>query len=86
MHVDRASSDLPHTIPDSTLPAMPCRRYYITRHSLPSLNDVGLLRFRGEPWLASCVLQKHHTCHSALQYPVLALHTLRESQACWTSL
>ncbi len=23
-------------------------RYYITRHSLPSLNDVGLIRFRGE--------------------------------------
>ena len=34
------------------LSAVPCR-YYISRHSLHSLKDVGLLRFRGGPicWL-----------------------------------
>lgn len=49
-------------------------RYYITRHTLPNLADVGLLCFKGEPVpllagagllldsLGACVSNQDHIC------------------------
>ena len=71
MRVNSASMLTSH----NTISAAICRRYYITRHSLHSLNDVGLLRFRGEPMLASFILKLHHACYNVLHCSMLALRT-----------